>query len=278
MEREKVPDKQRQTTSAIVPVFDEAGTVGGVIKILLKSPLINEVIAVNDGSTDRSLEILKGFGKRIKLTNLRRNRGKGFALASGIRRATGEIVTFWDADFTNLTPEHIETVLKPLFDGTVKAVVGYIRSKTEVTKPLGGQRAYYKRDLLPYLDEMSSTRFGVEIYLNGLFKKEETAKILLKELNSLRKEEKYETPKATKEYIRMWLEIIKALAKREDLLSVDIQILNKISETSDSQELKSRIKELQNKDVKELLEDYVLKYIREIYKPQPPKKKRPESG
>ncbi|MEX0587272.1 MAG: glycosyltransferase family 2 protein, partial [Patescibacteria group bacterium] len=75
------------TVSAVVPVFEEEKTIAGVITALLSSPLLDEVIVVNDGSSDSSPEIIKSFEPRIKFINLRKNRGKGFALAKGIRKA-----------------------------------------------------------------------------------------------------------------------------------------------------------------------------------------------
>ena len=71
----------KKTVSAIVPVFNEEKTVKVVVETLLASKLISEVICVNDGSTDKGLEILKSFGRKIKLIDLKRNHGKGFALS-----------------------------------------------------------------------------------------------------------------------------------------------------------------------------------------------------
>jgi len=51
--------KTQKTISAIVPVYNEDKTVAKVVETLLNNPLINEVICVNDGSTDKSLTILK---------------------------------------------------------------------------------------------------------------------------------------------------------------------------------------------------------------------------
>ena len=88
-------NKKNISMSAIVPVYDEEKTVARVIGALLANNKFDEVICVNDGSTDRTLEILKSFGNKIILIDLKKNRGKGFALVSGIKKAKGEIVVFF---------------------------------------------------------------------------------------------------------------------------------------------------------------------------------------
>ncbi|OGH23696.1 MAG: hypothetical protein A2958_02935 [Candidatus Levybacteria bacterium RIFCSPLOWO2_01_FULL_38_13] len=65
-------NNKKPQVSAIVPVFNEGGRVGKVIDTLLKSDLIDEVICINDGSSDGSLKILKGFGNKIKLINFKK--------------------------------------------------------------------------------------------------------------------------------------------------------------------------------------------------------------
>ncbi len=114
-----------KTVSAIVPVFNEEKTVSCVVGTLLKNPLINEVICVNDGSTDKSLKILKKFNHEIQIVNLKKNRGKGFALSSGIRKAKSELVVFIDSDLVNLSDKHISTLINPVLKGKAKAVLGY---------------------------------------------------------------------------------------------------------------------------------------------------------
>jgi cellulose synthase/poly-beta-1,6-N-acetylglucosamine synthase-like glycosyltransferase len=87
----------RKTVSAIVPVFDEETTVKKVVEVLLANNQIDEVICVNDGSSDDSLAVLETFGDQITLIDLKQNQGKGYALAAGIRAARYEIVAFFDA-------------------------------------------------------------------------------------------------------------------------------------------------------------------------------------
>ena len=66
---------KKASVSAIVPAFDEEKNIAKTIKFLLEDSLINEVICVNDGSTDSSFEIINSFKNKIKTINLKENHG-----------------------------------------------------------------------------------------------------------------------------------------------------------------------------------------------------------
>ena len=252
--------------SAIVPVFNEEKTVAGVIKALLKSPLINEVICINDGSTDKSLAILKKFKDKIQLLDFKVNKGKGFVLVAGMKRAKGELVAFFDADLTNLSDDHIKTLFKPILEGKFKAVLGY-PTKGEnladiVFSSLTGERLYYKKDLVPYFEKMAKTRFGVEIFLNEIFNKKETKKIPLKNLIGLLKYEKRKPLRAFKEYLSETMEIAWEIGRREGLLPEDRHLIKSLANVVNAEELNKRIRKIRNLSVRQFLKKYVLGYIK----------------
>jgi len=256
--------KTQKTISAIVPVFNEEKTVAGVVEVLLNNSLINEVICINDGSTDKTLTVLESFKDKIQLVNFNKNKGKSYALVEGIKKAKGEIITFFDADLTNLSDNHIKTILDPVLESKFKAVLGY-PSNRWVPGPfsnLTGERAYYKKDLVPHLDKMAKTKFGVEIFLNDLFTKNETKKVPLKQLRGLYKYEKRNSINAFKEYLGEAVEIAQEIGKREGLLPRDYQIIAQISKVTNFKELKAKIKNITNKNVRQFFEKYVLIYIK----------------
>jgi len=249
----------RRRISAIVPVFNEEQTVGGVVQALLQSNLIDEVICVDDGSRDGSLVILQALASRIELIDLQDNRGKGHALAVGIKRASGEIVAFFDADLTNLSSDYIRMLLTPILERDARAVLGY-----PMVAPLTGERAYYRADLLPHVDRMAKTRFGVEMFLNSLFDSEEVATIRLKGLRALLKHEKHGAVKAVQEYLGAGIEIAQEIARREGLLAVDRQILAGLRSAASLQMLKKAVERLQSPLLRRILKEYVIRYIEMI--------------
>jgi glycosyltransferase involved in cell wall biosynthesis len=210
------------SVSAIVPVFNEEKTVSKVVNTLLNNNLIDEVICINDGSTDASMEILNHFIEKIKIIDLQKNQGKGFALSVGIKQAKGEIIAFVDADLINLSDEHIRELLTPILNHETRGVVGYPSSiKGDLLNPLSnlsGERAYYRKDLISHVEEMAKTRFGIEVFLNNLFDKKEIRKIPLRKLKGLFKHEKRGLLNTITEYHGELSEILNEVIKQKRLL------------------------------------------------------------
>lgn len=213
----------RKTVSAIVPAHNEQKTVRLVVETLLKSPTISEVVCINDGSIDKTQEILESFGDKIKLVFLKKNRGKGYAMAKGVETATGDIVAFFDGDLTNLSNDHIQTLVTPLLENTARVVLGQSTIGNKMTNYLfwsiTGQRAYYRADLLPHAAEIEKIGFGgVEIYMNSLFKKKDIKYVRLKNLDLLIKHQKHGVRKALHGYTIEGVEIAQEFAKQKGFM------------------------------------------------------------
>ena len=178
--------------------------------------MIDEIICIDDGSQDRSLEILNRYSQKIHIIHFQENKGKGSAIAAGIQAARGDIVVFLDADLLNLNQKHIKSLAEPLVKNQQKAVVGYCRSSEMHFKLSGfisGQRAYFRKDLLPYLDEMETMRYGIEMFFNSLFFPLDVEFIPLNDLRSAYKFEKYNSQTAARQYIIEGKEVFKAIPR-----------------------------------------------------------------
>jgi len=112
------------TLSLVMPVFNEEETIEKSISEVLKHKFINQLVVVNDGSTDATSEILaKIADPRVKIIELSKNRGKGFALRTGFKNALGPFVGIQDADM-EYDPADLEKLLAPLEKGLADAVFG----------------------------------------------------------------------------------------------------------------------------------------------------------
>ena len=210
----------RKSVSAIVPMYNEEKTVLKVLNTLLKNELIDEVICINDGSTDTSMDVLNQLKEKVKIIDLQKNYGKGFALSVGIKRAKGDIVAFIDADLTNLSDDHIRELLTPILNNGTRGVVGYPSSAKGITfdllfSNLTGERVYYKKDLISHIEAIAKTRFGVEVFLNRLFDKKEIKKVPLNNLKGLYKYEKRKPSNALNEYYGEILEVFKESIRKK---------------------------------------------------------------
>ncbi len=109
--------------SVIVPVFNEEATVRQVLEKLVKVKEVDEIIVVNDGSTDNSrAEITKVKNKKIQVLD-KDNGGKGSAVRLGLKEVTGDYTLIQDADL-EYDPEEINLLLQPLERSGVDIVYG----------------------------------------------------------------------------------------------------------------------------------------------------------
>ena len=107
--------------SIVLPIFNEARSIPELL-LEIQGALTAydyEIIAVNDGSKDNSMEVLRGLAAkepRIKVIDLRRNYGQTAAINAGIQDATGEIIVLMDSDLENL-PTDIPVMVDKLNEG-----------------------------------------------------------------------------------------------------------------------------------------------------------------
>jgi dolichol-phosphate mannosyltransferase len=114
---------ERPEVSVIVPALNEQDTIGEVVDRLLALPLHVQVIVVDDGSTDRTTEILRSYGERIVLLRNEQRSGKGSAIRQALAHATGKAVIIQDADLEYF-PEEIPKLVTPIIQDKAKVVYG----------------------------------------------------------------------------------------------------------------------------------------------------------
>lgn len=113
--------------SILVPVFNEEHLVAGAMKELLavEFPCETEIVVVDDGSRDRSWEAMQSIAdhERVQLVRHGRNRGKGAAIRTAAKRASGDYVVVFDAD-GEYEAEDLPKLLAPVLDGRAEVVYG----------------------------------------------------------------------------------------------------------------------------------------------------------
>ncbi|RYF91066.1 MAG: glycosyltransferase, partial [Chitinophagaceae bacterium] len=83
--------------SVIIPCYNRATLIGDTIRNMLAQTIKAEIIVVDDGSTDNSVEVIESFGEKVKLIR-QTNQGPGAARNAGLQAASGEFIQFMDSD------------------------------------------------------------------------------------------------------------------------------------------------------------------------------------
>ena len=220
-----------KTISAIVCVYNEEKTIKDVV-IKVADYFFDEVIVVNDGSSDKTDDILNELSKiyEFKYIKLEENKGKGFAMATGIENATGEIIVFVDADLSDLKEDHLFELTMPLVNKKADMILGQatetlIDYSVNPFKSFTGERSVFKKDILPIVDKMKHSRFGVETLIN-LYYQAEGKKVKYVMLNGLKhptKFDKVSKQQALKEFVKEGHQIALTAFKNFDLITSSIK-------------------------------------------------------
>ena len=113
--------------SIIIPCYNEKDTLSLILKkvkkVKLKNNLKKEIILIDDFSTDGTREHIKKISNGIIKIFHERNLGKGAAVKSGIKKASGDIIIIQDADL-EYNPEDYNKVVEPIINGIAKVVYG----------------------------------------------------------------------------------------------------------------------------------------------------------
>ena len=112
--------------SALMPVYNEEATIVESVRRVRAVPLDIELICVDDGSSDKTPEVLKQLKAEGEVDHFaahERNRGKGAAVRTALQYATGDVVVIQDADL-EYDPQELPRLLEPILSGRADAVFG----------------------------------------------------------------------------------------------------------------------------------------------------------
>ncbi len=111
--------------SVIIPAYNEEQTIRQVLETVQALPIEKQIIVVNDGSTDETYTILEELRSDDGLTivHCKENRGKGFAIRSGMPYVKGSVVVIQDADM-ELSPTDLLQLVEPLKNEKVEVIYG----------------------------------------------------------------------------------------------------------------------------------------------------------
>lgn len=204
--------------SVVIPAYNEGKNIKNVLTVLKKINIIDEIIVVNDGSTDNTEKEALLFD--VKLINFATNLGKGAAIKKGIQIAKGDILVLLDADLVGFTPNHFSKLVKPVLENNCDMTVGIFssgRKRTDLAQKiapfLSGQRALKKNLFIEFINnkDIDICKYGIEVALTK-YAKEKNLKVhhvQLENLTHIMKEEKLGLIKGFHARLKMYKDILK---------------------------------------------------------------------
>ncbi|HET6967762.1 MAG TPA: glycosyltransferase [Ornithinibacter sp.] len=166
------PAGPRPGVSAVIPAWNEATTIGAVVYAALDASLVDEVVVVDNASTDATARVASSHGARVVVEP---DAGKGEAMRAGVNAAArAGVIVFLDADLVGLRPEHIVSLVEAVISGRADMACGLF-DRGPLANPvflaglpvLTGQRAL-RRELFDQLDLVDVHGYRVEAALNSL--------------------------------------------------------------------------------------------------------------
>lgn len=140
--------------SVIVPAFNEAPTIAAVLRRVAAVQIDKEIIVVDDSSTDDTLARAEDAGvPEVTVIRHAVNRGKGAAVRTGLRHATGDVVVIQDGDL-EYDPQEFIRLVEPIESGEARVVYGY--------RDLSSQTSLYRLGNR-FLTLLTNLLFGVAV-------------------------------------------------------------------------------------------------------------------
>ena len=179
----------------VVPVYNEGDRITDTLMGLKEIELIDEILIVNDGSTDNTQDVIEKLG--VSIISFEKNMGKGYAMKRAIDEMEYDYIAFVDGDL-GYSSRELEKLIYPVISGEVDFTIAkfperstvthtkggfgfvkglakkgvYFHTKKEIDTSLSGQRVY-RKEVIAVMDYIPN-RYGIEVAmtiqaLNGSF-------------------------------------------------------------------------------------------------------------
>jgi glycosyltransferase involved in cell wall biosynthesis len=166
--------QRKPLIAAIIPTYNEERNVAGVLEALHLSNILDEIIIVDDGSVDKTIEIVGKFAindRRMHLIQHEQNQGKGQAILTGWAATTAPYLLLLDADLHKLAPSHVLALMNPVLDHQADMTLGLFwggHFNTDISSwgmPfLTGQRGL-RAEILKHISREAAAGYGFEVAL-----------------------------------------------------------------------------------------------------------------
>lgn len=164
--------EQTRTVGVVIPAYNEANNLLPVLNAVCAAEWIQQIIVVDDGSKDTTLEVAQQVAKldsRLIVIHMPENQGKAAAMLSGIQALRTDLVIFLDADLVGLKPLHLQQLTSLQKSGSCEMAVAVFQVGHVITNipqhlvpQLSGQRCLWREAAEQALIPLAADRYGVE--------------------------------------------------------------------------------------------------------------------
>ncbi len=168
---------QNKTVTAIIPCYNEGPRIQNVLTSIIKSKLLDEIIVIDDGSTDNSVAKILELKSQITLLTNKKNLGKAKAVFLGIKKTKSDLIFTLDSDLIGLRAKHIDlSIIEFLVNdldmllipvSLPSSFISTIATSLGMNTIISGQRIFKRKKVLPYLHE-TDLGYGLEMYINKI--------------------------------------------------------------------------------------------------------------
>lgn len=157
--------------SCVIAAYNEEKRIDNVLQAVENHPLIDEVIVVDDGSSDNTKGVVEKR-KGVTLITLPKNRGKSFAVVAGIRKTKYDHLCMLDADLVGISREDVTRLIEPILNGEADISISLRKNSLPIMHLIGmdyisGERVFKKAIIVPYLDDIEKLpSFAIESFFN----------------------------------------------------------------------------------------------------------------
>jgi glycosyltransferase involved in cell wall biosynthesis len=162
--------KLNNKISVVIAAYNEAPRIATVLKTVSNHPLINEIIVVNDGSTDKTSDIVKKFD--VILIENKKNLGKTLSVKTGVNASKNKIIMLLDADLIGIDQDSIYKLAEPVLKEQVDWTLSLRDNSFKIMKImkmdwLSGERVITKDLLLdPHIWSRPEIGYSLEVLMN----------------------------------------------------------------------------------------------------------------
>ena len=161
------------SVTVLIPAYNEAARIGGVLSAVAGHPGVGEVLVVDDCSTDATAEVA-GAVPGVTVLRQAKNGGKTKALTAGLHAARGDLIALIDADLIGLTPADLTALIAPVLGGRAQMSISLRGNAPPPWRWIGldyisGERVLPRALLLEAVTGIEALpRFGFEVHLNRM--------------------------------------------------------------------------------------------------------------